>query len=352
MKKISISDVAEKAGVSKATVSLVLNNKESGIRISEKTRLKVLQAAKDLNYHPNYGARLLSTGRSCVIGVLTVNENMLFISDYDGRIMRGISAVAQESGYNIMILDEGIINKKMPFGENMIYNDFLDGILIISPDAKNETLIKIVTKIQKNGTPFVYLWRKGGDKNASVIEIDNISSAEGATDYLISLGHKRIGFISLGERSLSGKERLIGYKNSLKKHNIRFDEALIKNDVFKSFSLEKMINEQNLLEVFSIPDPPTALFAVFDPLAIGIIHSLQKRGVKIPNDISIMGFGNTLMARYSNPPLTTMDEPLVELGKQSARILIEQIEGKNKEIKKVVLKSQLIVRESCRTISI
>ncbi|NOY76724.1 MAG: LacI family transcriptional regulator [Calditrichaeota bacterium] len=351
MKKISISDVAKQAGVSKATVSLVLNNKESGIRISEKTRLKVLQAAKDLNYHPNYGARLLSTGRSCVIGVLTVNENMLFVSDYDGRIMRGISAVAHESGYNIMILDEGIINKKTPLGGNLIYGRFLDGILIIGPDFKSKNLIKTIHEIHQNNIPFVYVWRKSADRDAPVVLLDNIQAAQMGVEYLISLGHRRIGYVSLGKDSLSGWERLEGYKRALEKHGLRYDETLVRDDI-KISDGASLVNEKNLDKLLNLSNPPTALFVAFDPLAIAILNSLHKRGISVPDDISILGFGNTTMTSFSSPQLTTINEPLEEIGKHSAKLLLNQIVQKNSgdNHKRIVVQTKLIERDSCRTL--
>ncbi len=353
MKKISISDVAKQAGVSKATVSLVLNNKESGIRISEKTRLNVLQAAKDLNYQPNYGARLLSTGKSCMIGVLTLNENSLFLSDYDARIMRGISAITHKSGYHIMILDEEIIRRKSAsFGGNLVTGDFLDGILIFSPDAKNQYLSEIVDTIADSKIPFVYIWRKGSDRPASVVMVNNVKAAEAGTEYLISLGHRRIGFVSLGERSLSGRERLQGYSRALASHGIPLDEKLIRYDIFRSFAPEKMSDESRIYDLMDQPDPPTALFVVFDPLAISVMKVLQNRGISVPEDVSVLGFGNVMMSAYFNPALSTMNEPLEEFGRHAAQLLLAQIENKEERgnIKEVVLNAELIVRESCRKI--
>ncbi len=354
MKKASISHVAERAGVSKATVSLVLNNKDSGIRISEKTRLKVLKAAKDLNYHPNYGARLLSTGKSCVIGVLTLNENALFLSDYDGRIMKGISAVTHESGYHIMILDEEIISKKSAsFGGNLITGSFLDGLLVFSPDAKNQRLTEIVDTLSDSKIPFVYIWRKGANRPASVVMVNNVKAAEVGTEYLISLGHRRIGFISLGKNSLSGRERLSGYMRALSKNHIPIDEELIRHDIFRSFAPEKMSDESRIFDLMDHPDPPTALFVVFDPLAISVMRVLQNKGISVPGDVSVLGFGNVMMSAYSNPALSTMNEPLEEFGQHAAQMLVEQIENEEKQapVKEVVLDSELIVRESCRAIA-
>ena len=351
MKKISISDVAKQAGVSKATVSLVLNNKESGIRISEKTRLKVLQTAKDLNYHPNYGARLLSTGKSSVIGVLTANENFLFTSDYDAHVMRGISAVAQDAGYNIMILDEGIIKRKTSFGVDIIYDNFLDGILIIGPDFRSEELTKTIKKIHQNNIPFVYAWRKSGDIEASVTLIDNTRAAQMGVEYLISLGHKRIGYVSLGKDSLSSWERFNGYKKAIEKHSIPFNENLVRDDV-KTSNREQLVNEKNLDKLLNVPNPPPALFVGFDPLAIGIVNSLRKRGISVPGDMSVLGFGNTVMTSFSNPPLTTINEPLEEIGRNSTQILLENINKKNQDNnpKRIVLETKLIERDSCKAI--
>jgi DNA-binding LacI/PurR family transcriptional regulator len=349
MKKIGISDVAQRAGVSKATVSLVLNNKESSIRISEKTRQKVLKAAKDLNYYPNYGARLLSTGRSSVIGVLAVNENTLFFSDYDHYIMRGIAEVAHESQYNIMILDQGVINKSTSFGGDLIFGNFLDGILIVGPDFKSANLIQTVREIHRNSVPFVYVWRKSADIEASTVLIDNVRAAEKGVEYLISLGHRRIGYVSLGQKSLSGHERLEGYKRALEKHHLPFDEALVRDDI-KTFDPSNLVNEKNLDELLHVPDPPTALFVPFDPLAIAILNSLQKRGISVPEDVSVLGFGNTLMTSFSNPQLTTINEPLEEIGKKSAQLLIEQIAGEKapEHYERIVLDTHLIKRDSCR----
>ncbi len=352
MKKVRIGDVAERAGVSKATVSLVLNNKESGIRISEKTRLKVLQAAKDLNYSPNYGARLLSTGKSCVVGVLAVNENSLFVSDYDTRVMEGISTVVHESGYHILVMDAGIVSHKKVSLGHALYSGFLDGMIIVGPDFVSEEMAQMIREIHRNGVPFVYAWRKSGDIDASVICIDNVQAARMGVEYLISLGHRRIGYVSFGDESLSGKERLQGYREALAKHDIPFDETLVWEDV-RMFLPNKIVNEENLFRVLKQPNPPTALFVPFDPLAIGILNSLQKRGISVPEDLSILGFGDIMMASFSSPQLTTIREPLQEIGRHAAQTLVEQIENGKKEqktIEKVLLSVELVVRESCRAV--
>ncbi len=353
MKKIGISDVARRAGVSKATVSLVLNNKESGIRISERTRQKVLQAAEELNYYPNYGARLLSTGKSCVLGVLTVNEKSLFLSDYDGRIMQGISAVAHENGYNIMILDEGLLSRKgISGGSNLITGKFLDGLMIFSPDTEDPRLRAIVDIVSDAGIPFVYVWRKGGERPASTVMVDNVKAAEVGTEYLISLGHRRIAFVSLGERSFSGQERLQGYIRTLTAHGISIDERLIRQDIFKSFVPERMSDESRIMDLMNQPQPPTALFVVFDPLAINIMKVLQKEGYSVPQDVSVLGFGNVTMSAYAQPSLSTLNEPLEEFGKHAAQLLVEQIENRDgtNGIREVVLNAELVIRESCRAV--
>ncbi len=351
MKKIGISDVAKRAGVSKATVSLVLNNKESGIRISDRTRQKVLQAAEELNYYPNYGARLLSTGKSCVLGVLTVNENSLFLSDYDGRIMQGISAVAHKNGYNIMILDEGILSRKgISGGSNLITGKFLDGLLIFSPDTEDPQLNALVNVVGDTGIPFVYVWRRGSGRPASTVMVDNVKAAEIGTEYLISLGHRRIGFVSLGERSFSGRERLQGYVRALTAHGIPIDNRLIRQDIFKSFAPENMSDESRVLDLMSQPHPPTALFVVFDPLAINMMKVLQKAGYSIPGDVSVLGFGNVTMSAYAQPSLSTLNEPLEEFGRHATQLLVEQIENRDGTagIREVVLNAELVIRESCQ----
>jgi DNA-binding LacI/PurR family transcriptional regulator len=289
-----------------------------------------------------------------VIGVLAVNENTLFISDYDRHIMRGISEIAHESQYNIMILDETVINKTTSLSGNLIYGHFLDGILIIGPDFRTKELVKTVHEIHQNNIPFIYVWRKSADVEASTVLIDNVQAAEQGVDYLISLGHKRIGYVSLGKDSLSGWERLQGYKKSLQKHHLPFDPALVRDDI-KSFDPANLVNEKNLDKLLAVPNPPTALFVAFDPLAIAILNSLRKRGLSVPDDLSVLGFGNTMMTSYSNPQLTTINEPLEEIGKVSTQLLIDHINHINQKKtpqkdEKIVLETKLIKRGSCRAV--
>jgi len=289
-----------------------------------------------------------------VIGVLAVNENTLFISDYDRHIMRGISEIAHESQYNIMIVDETVINKTTSLSGNLIYGHFLDGILIIGPDFRTKELVKTVHEIHQNNIPFIYVWRKSADVEASTVLIDNVQAAEQGVDYLISLGHKRIGYVSLGKDSLSGWERLQGYKKSLQKHHLPFDPALVRDDI-KSFDPANLVNEKNLDKLLAVPNPPTALFVAFDPLAIAILNSLRKRGLSVPDDLSVLGFGNTMMTSYSNPQLTTINEPLEEIGKVSTQLLIDHINHINQKKtpqkdEKIVLETKLIKRGSCRAV--
>ncbi len=354
--KVTLKDIAKIAGVSKTTVSLILNNQTKGTFISEVTRRRVFEIARKLNYKPNYLAKALVTGKSWVVGIVTARFEHIFVSHYSSHVMRGIASVTNSTGYNLMLLSEEVVLEKWGGGASLGKNlsAYIDGMLILGQDQPDSLVVKVIEGVKARRIPFVYVWRGISGIEAPCVRVDNLEGSKIGIEYLLNLGHRRIGVITLGESSLSSQERLEGYRNALKTHDIPFDSKLIKHNRHHAVYLGKWHEEtEGIIDEFlKMDDPPTAIFALYDPIAVSTIKILWAKGKRIPQDISVMGFGDTLIASYCQPELTTLSEPMDEIGKVAATLLIDNLEHQEEpfERSEIMLKPELVVRSSCARI--
>lgn len=321
-------DVARLAGVSRSTVSFVLNN-TPGIKISEETRKRVLEAVKILDYKPNAIARSLAKQKTEAIAFFVLDiANPVF-----PNMARGIEDVARHNGYILLLCNtDGKSLRELRY-MNIMLERRVDGIIVGA--LSNEEVSKIA---QKKNIPLVILEHPRLPEH-DVVYADNIKGSYDAVMHLIELGHTRIAHITINPESIIVQERIEGYKKALQDAGIPFDSDLLK--IF----YDKVDEELAVNELFSIPNPPTAIFAFSDFMAIQIMKILTKRGYKIPQDISIVGFDDTL-ADLTIPSLTTVSQPFYEMGAKAAEILIERIKNPNLPIQHVKLPTKLIIRES------
>ncbi len=345
-RSITISDVAEKAGVSKATVSLVLNSKPSPIKISETTRQIVLKAAKELNYSPNRLARAFSTSRANVLGVVTSSASDLFKSDYSARVFKGIAQAAHNAQYNLMIFDDEIIaNADVAQSyASLIRSRHVDGIIIIVPDKPNPAMAHRAQELQEQGMPFIFLWRRPVDVQGPTIQVNNRLGVQLATDYLLSLGHRRIAVITHGHQSQSSKERLSAFESVLKNNGIPFQQDLIWHDEFHPADDHRIVDE-----ILSLPQTPTAIFAFYDPVAVNVINILANKGMPVPEEISVMGFGDLYAETYTRPSLTSVHEPVEQIGHMAVRMLFQRFSQAEStaDNENIVIDPSLVIRASC-----
>lgn len=338
----TIKDVAERAGVSIATVSYVLNNRAN---VSPKTREKVLKAARELNYSPNRIAKSLKTKKTHTIGVITEDITVFNTPD----IIDGINKFTGKCGYHVILnnlrLYRRLGNNYSAIGK---YIDEINEVVRVLLSRQIEGIIYVgahprdVAGIISNlNIPIVYTYcysSNAGDY--SVIYDDELAAFE-ATEYLIKMGHKKIGIITGLVHSVSCQKRLKGYQKALMKYNLIFDPRYIRVGDWEYDS--GYVRGKELL---SIDDRPTAIFVMNDLMAGGVIDAANDLGIKIPDDLSLVGFDNKECSFFYIPKLTTMAPPLIEMGEKSAEILINLINNKKIEKNLIELKCSLIERNS------
>jgi len=334
-KYISISNIAKHAGVSKSTVSRILSNKG---KFSEDTREKVLQIVKKLNYSPSMVARSLRNRRTKTIGLLLPD----IVNPFFPEIMKGVENVASENGYAVILCssNEDVQKEFMYF--HMFENRWIDGIIYSGVTGTKEEAQNVRVILEQN-IPVVLMDREIEDYFASVVMIDNEKAAYDATFYCLELGHKRIGFIAAPLKVKIFQKRLEGYRKALQKHGVEFDASLVVEG-------DLTIRSGGITgkELLARKDPPTAILASNDLMAIGAMREIQEDGLRVPEDISIIGFDDIPTASLVTPTLTTLAQPKYEMGVEAMNLLIRMMEKKGASKSKIVLDTQLVVRESTK----
>lgn len=333
--RVTIIDVAREANVSFATVSRVINGKGY---VSAQTRERVLQAMTRTGYIVNRPARALAGGRHQVIGLLVPELD----TSYVGEILRGIDEELAAASYDLMLYTTHRRKTRESIFVSSLTNGMTDGLLMILPMDP----AAYVSNIRRNNFPFVLIDHEGLDEKGPSVGATNRRGAHQAMDYLIGLGHRRIGFITGNLEMDCANERLAGYCESLERCGIPYDESLVREGNF-----HKPLAYQRTRELLSLPDPPTAIFAANDVSAFGVMDAVRDLGLRIPDDISVIGFDDIPDALTSNPPLTTIRQPMREMGKRATRMLLEFISDQAREIERVELPTVLIVRSTCRAVS-
>jgi LacI family transcriptional regulator len=327
---VTIFDVAREAGVSYATVSRVLNNKD---HVKPEKREAVLRAMVRLGYVANQQARSLAGGRSRVVGLLVQGLE----SSYTGEVVRGIDEALVAAQYDLMLYTTHRRKTKESVYVAAISRGMADGLLLSlprDPAAYIETL-------RRQNFPYVLIDHQGiGDEHRSV-GATNWQGAVDATRHLIELGHRRIGFITGAMELGCAVDRLAGYKAALGEYGIAADPDLIyEGDFVRSTGFARA------RELLALPDPPTAIFASNDEMALGTIQAAHDCGLRVPDDLSVVGFDDIPPAAMVYPPLTTVRQPLAQMGRIATQMLLRLIDNPQLQVEHVALPTELIVRES------
>jgi LacI family transcriptional regulator len=331
---ITIQDVAKAAGVSVSTVSRVLNEKDD---VAEATYEKVQHTIEELGYTSSLAARSLRSHRTNTIGVIALNLNHSFAI----QVLLGINRAIQELGYDLILYASGAKRKSTHAAweqrhVSLINGSVADGVIIITPSA-----VTFPTTF-----PLVAIDPHSGDTDYPAVIATNRAGALEVMEYLIGLGHRRIGFISGREGLKSAQQRLRGYKESLQQANISLDPELIRQGDYR-----RKTGYHSAKGLLSLPNPPTAIFAANDESAIGAVEAAREAGLRIPYDLSVAGFDNIPEATYITPALTTVEQPMGKMAHTAAEMLINLIQGKNLDGRVHEVTTKLIVRDSCRAIT-
>ena len=327
-KKISIVDVARKANVSITTVSRVLNRVPT---VNKEIAKRVEETISELKFRPNPTAQRLAKGtQNTAIGFVIPGYPGIFHSFYAVELMRGIG-----HGCETLRLD---LIFHITDGSNPLRSNFAGG-LIFADIIENQPQVE--TAVQ-DGTPCLVINHIVKDMEVSYIAVDNVKGGYTAAEYLINLGHKRIATVTGNMQTQAGIDRFEGFQKALKKHNI----DLPPDYVFKG-DYSRRSARQAAERFFSLENPPTAIFAASDDMAMEIISVAMENGIKVPEDISIIGFDDNPAGLFGPVSLTTIKQPLFAMGEEATRVIHEIMTGKQKELVHRVLAPDLIIRESC-----
>lgn len=330
--KVTMKDIANMAGVSKASVSRVINNTKP---VSDEIRNKVQKAIKETDYTPSSIARSLAKSETHIIGLIIPDLANSFYTE----LVRGISEAAHKHGYNVFLCNT--------FRDHSLEMEFLNILKEKEVDALIFTTFNI-TKEQKDfmkkyDKPIVTVNRDFKDKDLPLIpniDIDNFQAAYDATKHLIDKGNKKIGIIRADEEDGTCISRLKGYKKALKDNNLKIDKSLI---IGKNFKFNSAYNQmENLLE---INDQIDGMFCISDELASAAIKAILDHGLNVPEDISVIGFDDVLLSRQYNPEISTIHQPIFKMGTVAMETAYKMLQKKSVD-KNIILPYKLIERES------
>jgi LacI family transcriptional regulator len=335
-KQVTSRDVAKLAGVSRTTVSFVLND-VPGVKITEDTRLRVLDAARQLDYYPASAARALAGGRTYHIGmVLGEGQQRLSADAFLPTFLQGVTASVHSRDYLLVLqMEEDVPSYEAYL--RLIRERHVDGLILSGPRTDDPLL----PRLTEEGFPLI-LHGQLGNLAFPCVDVDNRAGAYQAVAHLIGLGHRSIGYISNAPLSYAGaQDRLTGYQQALAEHGIALDGQGIRTAAFLP-----QTGYAAMEELLSLPDRPTAVFAASDVIALGAMSAIQAHGLRIPDDVAVVGFDDIFLAPYACPPLTTVRVPAFGLGWTAAEMLIALIEG-DREVASVILEPELVIRDSC-----
>ncbi len=331
---ITIFDVAREANVSYSTVSRVINNKG----VSAEKRERVLRAMAELGYVANLQARRLAGGKSHIIGLLVHSLTV----EYFGEIARGVDDELAAVQYDLMLYTTHRRKGRESAYVTRLTRNLVDGLLLVLPrnaEAYLETL-------RQRRFPHVLVDHQGVDFEAPSVGATNWQGGYDGTRYLIELGHRRIGFITGDMTIRCARDRLDGYKQALSDAGLPIDPALICAGDF--FQPRGRLCANELLD---LAQPPTAIFASNDVSAFGVMEAVRSRGLRIPDDVSVLGFDDIPQAAQVHPALTTVRQPLAEMGRVAVQLLFTYIKEPAAPIKRLELPTELVVRQSCQPLA-
>ncbi|WP_296634725.1 LacI family DNA-binding transcriptional regulator [Polaribacter sp.] len=334
--KTTIKDIANVLNISTAAVSKALHNDS---RISEKTKKAVRQVAENLNYQPNHLASALRSGKSKLIGVIVPKTNSNFFSSVIHNIEEGLNT----EGYNIIITQSNESYKKECANIDALLFTQVDGIIA---SMANETVdLAHYEKIKAAGIPLITFDRGENDLNVDYIGIDDYNSSHIIVDHLVEQGCKRIAHIGGFKRTRIYNNRIRGYIDALKKHNLPLDEELLIES-----NLSKEDGRLKMQDLLNLEDRPDAVYVAGDYAALGVLELLKEQNISIPDDIALVGFGNEPFTDMVSPKITSVNQHSYEIGRIAAKTFLEYKDQDqlNQTLKKNILEAELIVRASSK----
>lgn len=338
--KLTIKDIANQAGVSITTVSQILNNK--GSRFSEETREKVLKIVAETNYKADFFAQNMITKRSKTIGMIVPDVTDFFFS----KLIEGVETYLNSLGYMIILCnskhDEALEKK---YFEELMYRS-VEGIIIATPNVLDQDIMSVCLR-EKKTQPVVLVDMGKNQRNEGKLIVEEYKGVYAAVEYLIELGHQKIGFLREVDDYYQLSERITGYLNCLEDFKIPYDPALVAESYL---TIEGGYNGAKKL-LAQVNNDLTALVCTNDQMAVGAYQAIYEAGLKVPEDISVVGFDGLTIGKYLAPALTTVYQPVFEIGFSAAKFTVDAIENPFLRIPNKIFPTKLIKRNSVKRLT-
>jgi LacI family transcriptional regulator len=335
-KKTTIKDIANVLNISAAAVSKALHNDS---RISEKTKKAVRQVAENLNYQPNHLASALRSGKSKLVGVIVPRTNSNFFSS----VIQSIEEVLNKKGYNIIITQSNESYKKECDSIDTLLFTQVDGIIA---SMANETInLEYYEKIKTKGIPLILFDRGENDLNVDYVGIDDYESSHIIVKHLVEQGCKRIAHIGGYKHTRIFNNRIRGYVDALQKHSLPLDKELL---LESSLTIED--GRKKMLQLLTLKNRPDAVYVAGDYAALGAQQILNEKGINMPNEIALVGFGNEPFTSMVSPSITSINQHSEEIGEKAAEAFLIHSKEKivTQTLNKIILNAELLIRESSK----
>jgi len=329
---LTLEDIARKSGVSRSTVSRVINGDEN---VKTETRERVMKVIHEFNFQPNLAARGLAARRTNIIGLVTpAGVSELFSDPYFPQLIRGVTAACNSQQYSVMLWLADLEYERHTINQ-ILHNGLLDGVIVSSMVMEDP----IVLSLYQSKMPFILVGRHPS-LDVNYIDVDNVQGALDATTHLLKLSHKRVATITGPLNMVAGFDRLQGYQKAHQARNLPVDPALVvEGDFTEGGGYRGM---RKLLAA-----KPDAVFAASDMMAIGAMRAIREEGLRVPEDIALVGFDDLPSAAQLTPALTSIRQPVVRMGSLAADTLIDMIRHPQEQTRHVLLTTELVVRSSC-----
>lgn len=333
---LTLEDIARIAGTSRSTVSRVINGDQN---VSEATRTKVMDVISKVNFQPNLAARGLAAGHTDILGlVIPMGVSAIFADPFFPLLIQGVSGQCNSRDVSVMLwlaepeFERRTINK-------VLYNGLIDGVIIASMLTDDS----LVDALRNKSLPFVLVGRHPTDEHIHYVDSDNRSGAYQAVLHMVRMGRKRIACINGPANMIAGMDRARGYRDALKERGISLQPELVVEADFTDpggYAAMKQLMQYR----------PDAVFAASDTMAIGAVRAIHELGLRVPEDIAVVGFDDIPMASRITPSLTTVRQPISRIGAIAADTLIDLIENPSDRPQHIILPTELVIRESCGAI--
>jgi LacI family transcriptional regulator len=325
----TIDELARLSGVSRATVSRVMN----GGSVSERTRRRVQAVLVETNYRPNLAARSLASGRSGVVGVVMhIDPHLLFQDPYFAQLMQGMSGALADVAAGMMLWLSN--RSKEETLDTILSMGLLDGVIVTAHNLDDP----LVDGLLASSLPTVLVGHRKADRSASYVDVDNVHAADAMTTHLIGIGRRRVGHITGMRRTVAAEDRIAGYVRAMTRAGLPFDDLLVDGD----FNAPSGTTGAGVL----LDRGADAIFCANDSTALGALDAVRARGLRIPEDVALAGFDDLEFASHMDPPLTTIRQGVRDQGAEAVSCLFQLIGDRDAAPRRVLLPTELVIRQS------